>query len=370
MKRLFVLLALFSLFLVPPVTAQEKIVKQEFYKAKVTAITKEGTKNIGGKENAYQLLDLRILDKPLANTLVHVEYGGIFSITEDQKTRVGDTVILTKTTDQKGKPHYSITDRYRLDKILFIALAFVAAVIFFAGKRGVGSIIGMGISLAVIVLFIIPQILNGADPLGVSILGCIVILVTTIYLAHGFSQRTTIAVVATALSLFLTGIFAAIFVKLALLSGLGSEDTYILQQSYTHPINFHGLLLGGILIGALGVLDDVTTTQTAAVYELAETDKKLTVPDLIKKGLRIGKEHIVSVVNTLVLAYAGASIGIFIFLVLATREHIQPLWVIVNSEVITEEIIRTLAGSMGLILAVPLTTVLAAFFSRYSIKIK
>jgi uncharacterized membrane protein len=141
----------------------------------------------------------------------------------------------------------------------------------------------------------------------------------------------------------------------------------MLQQG-KFSIDMQGLLLGGIIIGALGVLDDTTTTQSATIFALSEANEKMKVKDLIIKGLQVGKEHITALVNTLVLAYAGVSLPIFIFLVLNPLN--QPIWVILNSEMLVEEIARTIAGSVGLILAVPITTVLAAFFSRYSVKIK
>jgi uncharacterized membrane protein len=191
----------------------------------------------------------------------------------------------------------------------------------------------------------------------------------TMYLAHGFGTQTHIALSATALSLFLTALFSILFVSLAKLSGMGTEDAYSLQQGFGQVINFRGLLLGGIIIGALGVLDDVTTTQAAAIHELHETNPKASFEDLFRKGMRVGQTHIASVINTLVLAYAGASIGIFIYLHLGIKQDIQPLWVMLNSEVIMEEVIRTLAGSLGLILAVPITTLLAAFFAKNTIKI-
>jgi uncharacterized membrane protein len=203
----------------------------------------------------------------------------------------------------------------------------------------------------------------------ISIVGSAVILLVTMYLAHGFTRQTTLALSATAISLFLTGIFAVVFVSLARLSGLGSEDAYSLQQGFGQTINFHGLLLGGIIIGTVGVLDDVTTTQAATIHELAEANPKSTFEDLVKKGMRVGREHIASVVNTLVLAYAGASIAVFIYLQIGIQQQSQPLWVMLNSEVIMEEVIRTLAGSLGLVLAVPITTIIAAFFAKNEIKI-
>jgi uncharacterized membrane protein len=207
-------------------------------------------------------------------------------------------------------------------------------------------------------LFIVPQILAGADPLLISILGAIVIMITTIYLSHGLSLQTTVAVAATGIALVITGFLAVYFVNLLSLSGTGNEENALLAFGNTY-INIQGLLLGGIIIGTLGILDDTTTTQSAAVFEFHKINPSLTFEHLLQKGLNIGKEHIASLVNTLVLAYAGVSLSLFIFFVLNPAH--QPYWVIFNSESIIEEIVRTLAGSIGLILAVPITTLLAVF---------
>jgi len=343
--------------------------QQEFYKARVEKVISEGKRTVGAQQNLFQKLNLRVLEGPEREKTITIENGGVFTLSASQKVHTGDTVILRRTTAPDGKVTYYVADRYRLPQVAGIFVSFFLLVFLIAGKKGLGALVGMLASLGVIMWFIVPQILTGADPIMVSILGSIVILLVTMYLAHGFTRQTTLALAATALSLFLTGLFAVLFVSLAKLSGLGSEDAYSLQQGFSQTINFHGLLLGGIIIGALGVLDDVTTTQAATVHELAETDKKAPFEELVRKGMRVGREHIASVVNTLVLAYAGASIGIFIFLQLGIKQNTQPLWVMLNSEVIMEEVIRTLAGSLGLVLAVPITTILAAFFAKNEIKI-
>lgn len=284
----------------------------------------------------------------------------------DRKMQKGDEVVLLEQEAKDGTLSYTISDYYRVNNLLYVLIFFFVLVVVMAGRKGLGSILGLGISIAVLLFYIVPQILNGADPLFTSITGALAITFVTIYLAHGVSRQTTVALAGTLLSLILTGIFAVGMVSLLRLSGAGSEDAYMLQLSGV-DINLQGLLLGGIIIGALGVLDDITTAQAAAIFTLSETNEKLTVQKLIEKGLRIGKEHITSLVNTLVLAYAGASMPLFLFFVINPLG--QPWWVILNYPMIMEEIVRTLAGSIGLILAVPITTVLAAFFAKYNLKI-
>ncbi|MGA2091765.1 MAG: YibE/F family protein, partial [Endomicrobiales bacterium] len=225
------------------------------------------------------------------------------------------------------------------------------------GVKGIGSLIGLSISLAVILLYIVPQILSGQSPLFVSVLGSVVILLLTTYLAHGISKQTTVALVSTLAALLLTVIIADFSVHFTNLSGL-NDETSLLIFGPTSTINLQGLLLAGVIIGTLGALNDITTSQAATIIELAKTDRNQKFSHLFYKGLKIGREHIVSMVNTLVLAYAGSSLILFIFIVL-NPSHV-PYWVFINNELISDEIIRTLAGSTGLLLVVPIVTAIAA----------
>lgn len=207
----------------------------------------------------------------------------------------------------------------------------------------------------------------GHDPLTTSIIGSVVILLITTYLAHGISRQTTVALFSTFFALMVTAWLSSVMVGIAHLSGF-TEETASLQFGLTKAVNVQGLLLGGIIIGTLGALNDVTTTQAASVFELAATDTKLGFAKLYEKGFSIGREHVVSLVNTLVLAYAGSSLALFLFLILNPQK--VPLWVMVNSEEISDEIVRTLAGSLGLILVVPIVTLFAAMICDKKIRSK
>ncbi|MEK7604940.1 MAG: YibE/F family protein [Patescibacteria group bacterium] len=368
MRRM--LIAVFGLLvLFPSIAFAQNPSPQQYEKARVVSVDKEGTKNLNGRNNSFQDLTLELLEGTHKGQRIKLQFGGQTVISDAQKVHSGETVILSVFA-QNGKTTYVIADRYRLPSLFWLSLVFFGLVILLTGKKGLGSIAGLIISLGIISLYIVPQILNGADPLSTSIIGALIIMLVTLYLAHGFNQRTTIAVIATFVSLVLTGVLAIIAVHISKLSGLGSEDAYNLLLNAKQTINLQGMLLGGIIIGALGVLDDTTTTQSTTIAELAEANPNYSMRHLIKRGMIIGREHIASLVNTLVLAYAGAGIGIFIVITLTLQNHSQPWWVIFNSEVLAEEIVRTLAGSLGLVLAVPITTVLAAFFAKHEIKIK
>lgn len=358
--RLFFVSALFFIaFFTPQLTfAQVAQPKDELFKAEVINITSSGETVIENKHLPYQVVKVKILDGKDKGKEVIVEHGKLSTIRDDQKVRLGEKVVLLRIHAPGGQ-EYQIVDKYRLDMLWPIIGVFFVLVLILSRLKGLGSIAGLFISLAVILLFIVPRILAGDDPLFISIAGSLFIMVTTIYLAHGFSRKTHIAIISTFISLVLTGFIAYFFVNLAKLSGLGGDDATTLAFGQTGNINFKGLLLGGIIIGTLGVLDDVTTGLSASIEEIRKANSKYTFMQLVKSGLRVGSEHIASLVNTLVLAYAGAGLPLFLFLILNPLGH--PLWTILNSEIIFEEIVRTIAGSIGILLAVPITTLLAAY---------
>jgi len=357
------LFILFLLVLPHRVNAQElqEPPKQEFFKAEVISIDNEGEKEEFGFKSIFQDIKVQFLDGAEPGKIISMTNGGMVNITVSQKVAKGDTVILSKITNSGPEEKYFIADKYRLDTLPFLLIAFCILISLIAGKKGIGSLLGLIISLLVIFIWIVPNILHGRDPLFISITGSLVILFVTTYLAHGVSKQTTVALICTFFSLMVTAFLSIFMVNLTRLSGLGSEDAYSLQLGpATAGINLQGLLLGGIIIGTLGALNDITTTQSATIFEMAKDDARIKFSKLIKKGFLIGREHIVSLVNTLVLAYAGASLVVLIFFILNPAKH--PYWVILNSETIFDEIVRTISGSVGLILAVPLVTVLAAWY--------
>lgn len=376
MKK-YLLLFLCALFLLPlfsqafaqsPPPSRIQPPKEEYFRAKVVKIVSQGEKEVAGYKNFQQTLGLTVQDGHEKGKDILVEYGGVVSITPNQRLTEGEEVVIAKTKDPNGKEGYFIVDRYRLNNISYILIFFFLLVFIVAGKRGIGSILGMLFGLFIILKLIVPLIIQGYDPLLVSIAGSLIILVVAIYLAHGISRQTTSAVLSTFLSLSLTGMLAFLFVKMTHLTGLGNEDSYNLQFG-NMPINLEGLLLGGIIIGTLGILDDITTSQAAVVYELHKTDKKLSIQELFKRGFRVGREHVASLVNTLFLVYAGVSLALFILFVVNPSN--QPIWVLLNYEMISEEVIRTVAGSIGLTLAVPIATFISAYTAvKYSSKKK
>ena len=331
---------------------------ESYETANVTKILSQGIKVVQGEKNPYQKLQLYILDGSDKGKTISLTYGDVVTINASQEVSLGQTIVLLKSITPQ-QTTIEIVDDYRLNNLYPIASLFLIIVLLVTRLRGLGAVVGLGISLTVIIGFVVPQILAGQDPLLASIVGALFIMVATMYLAHGFSQKTNIALISTSLALVLTGILSYVAVHLTFLTGLGSEDAATLQFGQTATINFQGLLLGGIIIGSLGVLEDITTGLAASIQELSKANSKLKFGQLVGSGMRIGSEHIAALVNTIVLAYAGVGLPIFLFIVI-NPSH-QPLWYIINSELIMEEIVRTLAGSIGLILSVPLTAIFAAW---------
>ena len=268
---------------------------------------------------------------------------------------VGDEVLLAHDPEAEEGFRYRFVDRERRAVLLWLTLLFAGTVILLGRLRGLAALAGLGASLMVLILFVIPAVLEGRGPLLVAVVGASAIAFLALYLAHGFTTMTTVALLGTLASLGLTAALSQVFVGLADLTGFASEEATIVRVGAAQ-IDLAGLVLGGVVIGALGAIDDMTVTQASAVWELRAVNPLMSRPSLIRSGLRIGRDHVASTVNTLALAYAGASMPLLILFALSR----QSLSVVANSEVVATEIVRTLVGSMGLVAAVPITTWLAA----------
>jgi uncharacterized membrane protein len=308
-------------------------------------------------------LQVKLLNGPDAGREVEVSYDDPLVDLQSQELRQGDAIVIGKivTADETS---YVMVDRYRLPVLIYAIIFFLILAIIFGRLRGFTSLIGLVVSIFILLNFVTPNILEGKNPVVVVLIGAAAIALVSMFLAHGFNKRTLLAVVSTLLTLGLAeGLGYGLIVASRLL-GNGSEEAFFLQSGYFGAINLQGLLLGGMLIGTLGILNDVTIAQSAAVEELHGANPKLTFKELYAKGGSIGREHIASLINTLVLVYAGASLPLFLLLSINNKE----LWPILNSATIAEEIIRTLVGSIALIIAVPITTGLSAYYFSTEIK--
>ncbi len=333
---------------------------QSYSRAKVTAINTEDDEQVASLRRIVQNVTIRFLTGDNKDKEVLLDYESGFAA---QKLKANDTVVIgTMLAPQDvNQSQFVILEEYRLPKVGIVAALFLLLAVIFGRLKGFTAVVGLGFSIIVLVYFIAPGILAGQNPVIITLLGSGIIALVSIFLAHGFNQRTALAVISTLISIGLAQVIAYYAVRFVGLLGNGSEETFLLQVGSLGAFNLQGLLLGSIIIGTLGILDDVTTGQTAAVHELHQVNPELSFRQLYDKAMSIGREHIASLINTLVLAYAGAFFPLFLLIVL---NNTQPLWTTLNSEFISEEIIRTLVGSMVLILAVPLSTLLASFYLK------
>jgi uncharacterized membrane protein len=273
--------------------------------------------------------------------------GGMF--------RAGQRVRLAVNEQPGQPPYYNIQDLERGRPLLVLVALFVGAVVAFGRWQGIRSLVGLGLSFVVIVSFVVPAILRGRSPVLVAVTGAMAIMLVSLYLSHGLGPKTTAAVVGTALALGLTAALAIAFVAATSLTGLASEEA--LNANFAvGGLSLRGLLLAGIIIGGLGVLDDVTMSQASLVAELHQANPTAGFAALVGGALRVGRDHIAATVNTLFLAYAGAALPLLILFVTGQ----DSLGTVATTEVVAVEVVRALCGSVGLIAAVPLTTFLAA----------
>ena len=273
----------------------------------------------------------------------------------------GETVILAHDPRAAEEFQYRFADRNRESVLVWLALGFAVAVVALGRLRGLAALVGLAATFAVLLRFVLPAILEGESPLLVAVVGAAVIAFLALYLAHGFTPMTSVALVGTLASLALTTILASVFVEAAKISGLATEEAFIVRIGAAQ-IDLSGLILGGVVIGALGAIDDMTVTQASAIWELRAANPGMSPGALARSGMRIGRDHVASTVNTLFLAYAGASMPLLVLFVLSQ----QSLVTVANSEIVATEIVRTLVGSIGLVASVPLTTWLAAYVAPRS----
>lgn len=269
--------------------------------------------------------------------------------------RDGDRILVDLSVDDDGSLRVFFYDFQRSTPLVWLTLAFVAAIVVLGRWRGIGALAGLAASLVVIVAFVLPAIRDGTNAVAVALVAAGAMAFITLFLAHGFDLATAAALLSSIASLAITALLAWFFVGVSKLTGLADESIGFLD-ALGSDINPQGLLLAGVVIGSLGVLDDVTVTQVSAVWELKRARPVSDAADLYRRAVRIGRDHISSTVNTLFLAYAGAALP----LLLLFREAGQSISSVATREIVAVEIVRALVGSIGLVASVPISTALAA----------
>jgi uncharacterized membrane protein len=271
----------------------------------------------------------------------------------------GDTLVLTRDAATEGGATYGFFDFARGAPIVALAVGFAVVVGLVARLRGLASLLGLAFAFFVLLQFVLPGLLGDSSPVLVTLVGSSAIMFVVLYLAHGFSARTTTALVGTLFGLALVAVLGALAVQAARLTGLTSEETNTLNN-FDPTLDFSGLVLAGIVVAGLGVLNDVTITQASAVWQLHEVDQGMTWRELYNRGMAVGRDHIASTVYTIVFAYAGAALPLLLLFEL----YDQPWDVVLTSSALAEEVIRTLVGAIALVLAVPVTTAVGSFFAK------
>lgn len=273
----------------------------------------------------------------------------------------GEQVIVQYAKDDQGQDKYEVTDFVRTGSLLWLAIIFVVMLIGIGRWKGLRAILSLVLTFIVIIRYIVPQILDGADPIIVTVIGSFAILLSIIYITEGFNRRSHVSTVSIFVSLVFTVFLSWLFVGLAKLSGLANEEASFIMSIGAAKINLQGLLLAGIIIGTLGVLDDIALAQVATVEELHLANPAMTKVEVYRRAINVGVTHISAMANTLFLAYAGASLPLLILFV-SGQSGFASWDIAINNEILATEIVRTLAGSIGLVFAVPISTLVAVWW--------
>lgn len=345
-------LLLILIILVPGISFADV---ENTYKARVVDVISSGQRNVPALgESPTQTIEVEFLDGDLQGKTITIENDYV-------QLEKGDKAFILKVTrSEDGKEIFTVRDPYRLDTIVYLSIAFLILVFVFGGMQGVRGLLSLAGSLVLISYVLLPGILHGFSPVWLTVAVSSLIIIVGSYITHGFNRTTSAAVVGMIATVVFTGILAHVVVHTAHLTGFESDEAIYLNMSTEGRIDFLGLLLGGIMIGLLGVLYDVAIGQAISVEELLNIDPKVNKRYLYKRVLRIGREHIGALINTLAIAYVGVSLPL---LLLFYQTALDPL-IVINKEIFSAELVRTLVGSIGLVLAVPITTLIAVFIVK------
>ncbi len=338
----------------PEPDAQSVGYASDTVEAQVVEILEEGTTQMGKITQAYQIVKIRILDGDYQNETLQIDHGKRQLRPDGFTLKLHDHVLVTVGVSPEGKLEAYFVDYVRRQSLLILVGIFIIGSFLISGWKGLRSVLSIGISLVVILYYIMPRILAGDDPILASLIGSVLFLALTQYLIYGWTLKTQLALAGITGSVIVTGFLSVWFVNYAYLSGFGDENAMYLMQAAGN-INIRNLLVASIIIGTLGVLDDLVIGQSSAVIELHIANPALSFRQRFTSAMNIGRDHVAATVNTLVLAYLGASMSMFL---LFSINQVN-LGSMLNIDYIAEEIVRSLVGTLGLFTAVPITTFLA-----------
>ncbi len=351
----------FVFLLIPFCTFGQEVHQElkETVRAEVLEVVSEESRDIIGTDTNAVVQEIRV------QILQGEKQGEVAAFENDLiQVEVGDSIYVNRLETIDGIEYYTFKDADRHFALITLGILFAGVLILFSGFHGVRALIGLGASIGIIFVVLVPLLLNGYPPVLVSIVVACPMLAITLFTTHGLKSRSVIAFLGTMGAIVVTGGIATLWVAMSHLTGLSSDEAIYLNFSTKGTLDFGGLLLGSIIIGILGILDDVSITQASVVAELKRANQELPFRELYVRALRVGRDHIGSLVNTLSLAYIGISLPLVLLLVKAESSLVLSL----NQEVVAVELIRIFVGSIGLILAVPFTTLIASFwYERYPV---
>jgi uncharacterized membrane protein len=344
----FVLLV--GLFLLPDLAPQAaEPPPVELVRGRIVEIVPAGT------DPTQPDVTVAVIGGPRDGTVVDGHLQGPSGSQETPRYVVGDEVIVSITPEPDGE-FVAVSDLWRMPVLALLLGIFAVAVTVVGGWRGVRSLIALALTLGVIIRIVVPLLLAGWDPVWLAVLAASGVTAVTFVLTEGARRSTVAAALGTFISLGLAAVLATIFNGLARFTPLqGSEDLAFLQQVARPDLDLSGLLLAAIIFGALGILDDVTVTQAATVQELYEADPRVNRWRLAGRAMNVGRSHIAATVNTLVLAYVGASLPLIVLFAAGRQDPLLTG----SQEIVAVEVVRALVGSIGIVAAVPLTTAIA-----------
>ncbi|MFT7565104.1 MAG: putative membrane protein [Candidatus Paceibacteria bacterium] len=354
--KTFIVIVLF--LSIAPIFASAQVLHNDFqgtFHGKVIEVLDEEMREIPGTdtEHLFQTIEFKVLDGPQEGEVITIENDYL-------ELDKGDKFYFNYNIYIDGRESYGIVNIDRKGPLIFLVFIFIAIIIAFGRWQGVRSLIALAGSFLAIIFILLPGILNGWNPLLASFLVAGAILFLAIFFTHGFNRESLVAYGGTMIAVVLAGLFAVFAVHITDLSGFASDESIYLNFNTGGTLNFTALLLGAFIIGFLGVLDDIAVTQSAVVSELFNSNPEMSRREVYKRAMRVGREHVGALVNTLVLAYTGAALPLLLYFKLGSASFTTT----VNLEIFATEIVRIIVGSTGLILTVPIVTFLAVKYLK------
>ena len=341
-------------------------------RAKVTQILSHDNNEInysgGSFVSQVQMIEAEILEGKHKGERIQAENPLNFGMSDTISAVVletGDRVLLLVDENPDGtvKAAY-VSEVVRDTYLLYLVLAFVILLIAIGRFKGLKAVISLTVTCVAIVKILLPMILQGYDPVWVSILVCTGIITITLTLVSGISKKTLAAIIGATGGVLVAGLITLLVGSLASLTGFGDEESMMLvyiPQEVT--FNFRGLLFAGIIIGALGAAMDVGISIASAMHEIKSVNPEIKKGELIKAGMNVGKDIMATMSNTLILAYAGGSLQLMLLFMAYDVSFKE----IINRDIIASEVVRSMAGSIGLIFTIPITAVVTGMLSERSV---